>query len=215
MNLVLLGPPGSGKGTQAARLSKEVGLAHISTGDILREAVRQGTALGVQANNYMKSGQLVPDEVIIGIVQERLKQPDCAKGFLLDGFPRTIPQAEKLDQITQLDGVVSLDVSDEDCVQRLSGRRSCPGCGMSFHILYNQPKTAERCDRCGAALIQREDDKPETVLKRLQVYARQTEPLIQYYDRSGRLLRVDGSAAPENVYKELKNMIQSRISARR
>lgn len=215
MNLVLLGPPGSGKGTQAAQLSKDLGIAHISTGDILRESVRKGTELGLKAQACMKSGQLVPDDVIVGIVRERLQKPDCGKGFLLDGFPRTIPQAESLDRVTHLDAVISLEVTNEECVERLSGRRSCPNCGATYHVAFSPPKSAGKCDRCGTALIQREDDKPDTILKRLQVYERQTEPLIQYYQGSGQLVRVNGSLAPEVVYKELKNMIQSRISARR
>ncbi len=212
MNLVLLGAPGSGKGTQSSRLAKEFGIPQISTGDILREAVKNKTPLGQKAEEFMKSGRLVPDEVIIDIVQERLKQMDCVKGYILDGFPRTIPQAEKLDQLSMIQRALSLDVSEEECVTRLSGRLTCPQCKLTFNPSTNPPKKADSCDACGTKLILRDDDKPETVKKRLKVYNQQTEPLINFYKRSGRLLAVDGSKDPENVFKTLKNLLQSKIS---
>lgn len=213
MNLVLLGPPGSGKGTQGSRLAKELGIPQISTGDILREAVKNKTALGQQAQGYMKSGQLVPDEVIIGIAEERLKHADCAKGYILDGFPRTTPQAEKLDQFSRIHWVLSLGVTEEECVRRLAGRLTCPNCKLTYNPSTNPPKQAGVCDACATKLILREDDKPETVKQRLKVYNQQTEPLIKFYQASGRLLALDGSKDPENVFKTLKNLLQSKFSA--
>ena len=212
MNLSILGPPGSGKGTQAASLIKDLKIVHISTGDMLREAVRQKTPLGEQANGFMTSGKLVPDEVIIGIVKERISQSDCEKGFLLDGFPRTIPQAQKLDEMgPRLEFVISLEVTEEECLNRLANRLACK-CGMTYNLKSNPPKKAEECDRCHAPLVLREDDKPQTIKKRLQVYKTSTEPLVQYYRDSQRLLSIDAAQSPEAVYKQIMNLLKSNFS---
>ncbi len=213
MNLVLLGPPGSGKGTQGSRLVKELGIPQISTGDMLREAVKHKTPLGKKAEGYMKAGQLLPDDLIVGIVEERLQQDDCRKGYILDGFPRTVPQGEKLDEFSRVLAVISLGVTEEECVKRLAGRLTCPNCKLTFNPATNPPKKSDACDACGTKLILRDDDKPETVKNRLKVYNQQTEPLINFYKKSGRLVAVDGSKDPENVFKSLKNLLQSRISA--
>jgi adenylate kinase len=211
--LSILGPPGSGKGTQATGFAKDLGIVHVSTGDMLREAVKNGTPIGKQANEYMTSGRLVPDEVIIGAVQERIARPDCKGGVLLDGFPRTIPQAQMLDEKgPRLNFVISMEVSDEECAKRLVNRRTCTKCGEIYNILTRPPKQAEKCDKCGADLLQRSDDKPETVKNRLKVYNEQTQPLVAYYEKSGRLLRVDGTLSPEKVSQTLKNLIQSKVS---
>lgn len=211
--LSILGPPGSGKGTQATGFSRDLGIVHISTGDMLREAVKKGTPLGKQANEYMTSGRLVPDEVIIGVVKERIAQPDCAKGVLLDGFPRTIAQAERLDRMgPKLNHVISIEVPNEECAKRLVNRRSCSKCGAIYNLLTKPPKQADKCDQCGGALVQRSDDKAETVDNRLKVYAEQTQPLIDYYKKSDRLLRADGTLSPEKVSQNLKNLIQSKVS---
>ncbi|HEY8414917.1 MAG TPA: adenylate kinase, partial [Thermaerobacter sp.] len=190
MRWIFLGPPGAGKGTQAARLAERAGVPQISTGDMLRAAVRAGTPLGLEAKRYMDAGQLVPDDVTIAIVRERLAQDDCRRGFLLDGFPRTVPQAEGLAAALEelgvgLDGVLYFDVPDEVVVERLSGRRVCPECQATYHVRFDPPREAGRCDRCGAALVQRHDDREETVRERLAVYRRQTEPLVDYYHRAG------------------------------
>ncbi|MEW6725146.1 MAG: adenylate kinase [Bacillota bacterium] len=197
MRLVLLGPPGAGKGTQAKRLSQHFGVAHISTGDILRVNVRQGSPLGKEAAGYMDRGELVPDALIIRMVEERLHAPDCQKGFLFDGFPRTIPQAEALDALLDaqrqpLDRTVNIVVPDEVLVERATGRRTCPACGAMFHIRFDPPRQAGICDQCGAQLVQRQDDTEETVGNRLRVYHQQTAPLIDYYRRKGLLAEVDG-----------------------
>src|SRR3989338_1692811 len=211
MNLILLGPPGSGKGTQSSRLAKEFKLAHISTGEILREAVRSKSYLGEKANHYIHTGQLVPDEVMIEIVQERLNALDCKEGFLLDGFPRTIHQAEMLEAFTRIHLVVALKVEEEECVQRLASRKTCPGCGLTYNPVNHPPKKENVCDQCGAVLILRGDDKPETVRERLKVYVKLTAPLIEYYQRTGRLEFVDGTLAPDKILQNLKNMLQSKI----
>lgn len=213
MNLVLLGPPGSGKGTQGSRLGKTLGIPQISTGDMLREAVKNKTPLGQKAEGFMKSGQLLPDDLIIGIVEERLKQADCLKGYILDGFPRTIPQAQGLDKFSRIDWVLSLEVTEEECVRRLAGRLTCPQCKLTYNPSTNPPKKEGICDACSTKLILREDDKPETVKNRLQVYNRQTEPLIDFYRKSDRLIGVNGAEDPENVFKNLKNLLQFKISA--
>jgi adenylate kinases len=197
MRLVLLGAPGAGKGTQAVNLSEKLVIPHISTGDIFRANIKSGTPLGKMAKEYIDKGELVPDEVTIGIVKDRLSRDDCRKGFILDGFPRTIPQAESLDKVLSemsvaLDHVVDICVRDSDIVKRLSGRRVCPECGMSYHIDFGPPKKPDTCDGCGAKLIQREDDKEETVLNRLKTYHEQTEPLIGFYKSKGKLLVVEG-----------------------
>lgn len=208
-NLVFLGPPGAGKGTQAKRLAQELGLMHISTGDILREAVKKGTPLGKKAKEYMDKGELVPDDLIVALIEE-VMPPEG--GVIFDGFPRTIAQAEALDEMLSkkgmgIDAVVLFDVPDEVVVERLSGRRVCPSCGAVYHIKFNPPKNDEVCDRCGTNLIQRDDDREEVVRNRLEVYRRQTEPLIEYYERKGILIRLDASKEIEEVYQELKKVV--------
>lgn len=204
MKLVLLGAPGAGKGTQAVLLAEKLNIPHISTGDIFRSNIRNGTALGKKAKEYIDKGALVPDEVTIDIVKDRIEKPDCKDGFILDGFPRTIPQAECLDEILEgmgmaLDYVVNISIPDQDIIRRLSGRRVCPGCGATYHITGNPPVKAGVCDRCGNAVIHREDDKEETVMNRLETYHRQTEPLIEYYKNHGKLISVDGRKKMEDV----------------
>ena len=184
MRLILLGAPGAGKGTQAAALTQKFGIPQISTGDMLRAAVKAGTPLGLQAKQFMDAGALVPDDVIIGLVEERIKQPDCARGFLFDGFPRTIPQADAMrDAGVDIDYVVEIDVDDAEIIKRLSGRRVHPGSGRTYHVQFNPPKVAGKDDATGENLIQRDDDQEETVRKRLQVYHDQTKQLVDYYSR--------------------------------
>jgi len=195
--VVLLGPPGAGKGTQAKLLQDEFGAVQISTGDILRKAVADQTPLGQQAAGFINSGALVPDSVIVNLVAERLKEPDCARGFLLDGFPRTIPQAESLDEILKnagqnLNCVLSVQVARDIIVERLAGRRTCRQCGALCHVVFSPPKVEGVCDRCGGELYQREDDKEQTIANRLQVYEKQTAPLVQYYRERGLLRVIDG-----------------------
>lgn len=195
--VVLLGPPGAGKGTQAKLLQEEFGAVQISTGDILRQAVADKTALGGEAAAYISRGALVPDDLIVNLVAERLKEKDCARGFLLDGFPRTIPQAEGLDEILdkmglRLNGVLSVQVPENILIKRLAGRRTCRQCGALTHVAFNTPKTAGVCDRCGGELYQREDDKEETVAHRLEVYRAQTAPLVDYYQKRGLVRVIDG-----------------------
>lgn len=200
MRLIIMGAPGAGKGTQAARISKHLSIPAISTGDILREAIAAGTQMGEQAKSYIDQGQLVPDEVMIGIIKDRLTQDDCKNGYILDGFPRTIPQAEALDAMgADIDKVLSLEVSDERIVARMSGRRVCPQCGATFHTDHNPPKRAGICDQCGAELIRRKDDAPETVEARLTVFHNQTEPLKDYYRKSGKLVIAEGQEDVEDT----------------
>lgn len=216
LNLSILGPPGSGKGTQASGIVEKFGVVHISTGDMLREAVRNKTALGEKAQGFMNSGQLVPDELIIAMVQERIQRADCAKGFLLDGFPRTIPQAQKLDELgPRLDWVLSMEISEEECVKRLCSRKSCPQCSATYNVLTNPPKKTNQCDRCDSALVQRPDDRPETVLARLKVYNDQTAPLIDYFRKTNRLLSVNASLSLEAVCKQINNLLQSNVSSQK
>lgn len=193
MKLILLGAPGAGKGTQAEVISQHLGIPTISTGNIIREALKSGSEMGRKAKSFMDSGKLVPDDVVIGIIQERLAQPDCAKGFILDGFPRTIPQAEALDRMgIDIDRVVDIEVVDETIARRVSGRRVCPGCGATYHVDYKKPAVEGVCDRCSDTLVQRKDDQPDTVQERLNVYHEQTEPLKNYYAACGKLVIVEG-----------------------
>lgn len=215
MNLIFLGPPGSGKGTQAKMLVDKYGIPQISTGDILREAVKEGTPLGKEAKKYMDEGKLVPDEVVVGIVRERLKEPDCTKGFILDGFPRTIPQAEALDKTLQemgkgIDHVLSLEVDREELVRRLSGRRTCKKCGAMYHIIFDPPKKDGVCDRCDGELYQRDDDKEETIRERLRVYEEQTAPLIEYYRKKGLLRPIDGVGKIEEIFARVRETIEGK-----
>jgi adenylate kinase len=211
-NLILLGPPGAGKGTQASRIVAEYGIPHISTGDILRAAVKNRTPMGLEAKRNMDAGELVPDAVVIGIVQDRLQEPDTAGGFLMDGFPRTIAQAEALD--AALDGLdravtktVVLLVDEEDLVRRLTGRRICRVCQTPYHVLFNPPKREGVCDKCGGELYQRDDDSEATVRNRLEVYRNQTEPLIEYYDGVGVVARIDGAQDPDSVYEDIRTAL--------
>lgn len=197
MRLLFLGSPGAGKGTQARELAAELGVPQVATGDMLREALAQKTPLGLEAKRYMDAGALVPDEVVIGLIAERLREPDAERGFILDGFPRTIPQAEGLDRLLKdlgqgLDRVVYFDVSEPELRRRLTGRRSCPRCQAIFHLVSAPPRVEGRCDRCGSELVQREDDREATVRKRLEVYARQTAPLLDYYRDRHLLVSVTG-----------------------
>lgn len=204
MKLILLGPPGAGKGTQAEILINKLGVPQISTGDILRSAVKNGTPVGLKAKAFMDAGGLVPDDVIIGVVKERLTAPDCANGYIFDGMPRTIAQAEALDeQGVEIDAVVSLEVPDEVIVSRLGGRRTCPDCGMIFHIATKQPKTPDTCDACGAKLIIRKDDVEETIKNRLQTYHKETAPLIDYYAAKGKLKSINGNCGIDESTAEV------------
>ena len=208
MRVVFLGAPGVGKGTQADRIAAQCQVAKISTGDLLREAVRNQTALGLEAKRCMDQGNLVPDAVVIGLVREKLADPSCAKGFVLDGFPRTIPQAEALGTVLTskgiaLDRVVNFQVSRDDIVRRLSGRRSCPKCQATFHVDLAPPKVGGMCDRCGEPLVQRSDDRLDAIEMRLKVYDEQTAPLVRYYQERGLLLQLDGSGAVDVVFQHL------------
>ncbi|MBQ0092400.1 MAG: adenylate kinase [Clostridiales bacterium] len=208
MNLILFGPPGAGKGTQGEIICKQLGIPTISTGAMIRAAIKDGTDLGKQAEAIIAGGGLVPDEVVVGIVKERLSQEDCRNGFILDGFPRTIPQAEALDALgVKIDCVLNLEVSDETIVERMSGRRSCPGCGATYHVVYNPTKDGVHCDACGAELTQRSDDKPETVQNRLHVYHEQTEPLKEYYQNKQVLKTVVGKDTIEATTKLVKEAL--------
>ncbi len=193
MNLILMGAPGAGKGTQAEFICDQLQIPALSTGNILREAQKQGTELGLQAKSYMESGALVPDEVVIAIIKERLAEPDCEGGFILDGFPRTVPQAEALDAMgVQIDRVIDIEVADEKIQERLSGRRVCESCGASYHVMYKPSTVAGTCDKCGGNTVQRKDDHPDTIKERLSVYHTQTEPLKEYYQKTGKLVIVEG-----------------------
>ena len=208
MKLILLGAPGAGKGTQAEIISKKLNIPTISTGNILRAAVKNGTPVGLKAKEYMDAGKLVPDEVIIGVITERLQEPDCKDGYILDGVPRTIAQAEALEAAgIHFDHVVSLEVSDEEVEQRMTGRRTCLACGATYHIVANPPKKEGICDKCGAELILRDDDKPETVQKRLAVYHEQTQPLIDYYKAQGILKSVDGTKPMDEVFSAIVGIL--------
>ena len=200
MKLIFLGPPGAGKGTQAERISKLYGIAHISTGDMLRSQMREGTPLGAEAKGYIERGELVPDALIIAMVAERIKEADCENGFLFDGFPRTVAQAEALNDISDIDMVIDIAVPAERILERIGGRRMCSGCGAGYHTSTHHKDT---CEKCGSHLYIRDDDKPETVKNRIAVYERQTKPLIEYYTNRGNLSRVNGDDAPDNVYADV------------
>lgn len=217
LNLVFLGPPGAGKGTQAKILSRRYDIPQISTGDILRSAVKNETAMGKKAKEYMNAGALVPDDVVIGIVRERLDQPDTANGFILDGFPRTVPQAEALDTLLTslgkfLTSVLSFEVGREDLIERLVGRRTCPSCGAGFHVLFDPPTVEGICNSCGAGLIQREDDSRDTVVNRLDVYDRQTAPLKEYYRRSGLLAEIEGTGSIDQIQENIQSILSGYIA---
>ncbi len=202
MKLILLGAPGAGKGTQAEFISKKCNIPTISTGNIIRAALKNGTEMGKVAKSYIDAGELVPDEVVIGIVKERLSESDCTNGYILDGFPRTIPQAEALDQMGDtVDTVLSIEVEDDEIVKRMSGRRVCEKCGTSYHTEYKIPEKEGICNLCGGNLVIRKDDEPETVLNRLEVYHQQTEPLIAYYEAQGKLISVKGADTVEETTK--------------
>lgn len=208
MKIVMLGAPGAGKGTQAIKIADKYDIPHISTGDIFRANIKGGTELGQKAKSYIDKGELVPDEVTIGMLLDRIAQDDCKNGYVLDGFPRTIPQAESLtealkSQGDQIDFALNIDVPDEAIIKRMSGRRACPKCGATYHIVYAAPKTENICDKCGTELIIRSDDKPETVKDRLNVYHQQTEPLIAYYKTAGVLREVDGTQELPKVFEDV------------
>ena len=209
MRLILLGAPGAGKGTQAEIISKELKIPTISTGNILRAAMREGTPVGVLAKSYVDAGKLVPDEVIIRIVQERLSLPDCENGYILDGFPRTIPQAEAMEQLgIDIDCALSIEIEDETIVSRMSGRRTCKNCSQTFHIVSNPPKQEGICDFCGGELTIRKDDAPETVKARLQIYHDETEPLKAFYESRGKLVSIDNQPTIEATTAEIRKALE-------
>lgn len=213
MNIILMGLPGAGKGTQADSIVEKYDTPHISTGDMFRAAISEGTELGIKAKSYMDQGALVPDEVTIGIVRERLSKSDCDNGFLLDGFPRTVPQAQALDELLadmdrKIEHVLNIEVAEEELVKRLTGRRICKVCGTSYHLLFNPPKVDNKCDKDNGDLYQREDDNPETVKNRLEVNMTQTAPLLAFYDEKGVLSNVDGQQDIGDVFKELDAILQ-------
>ena len=205
MNLIFLGPPGAGKGTHAQRLMQELDIPQISTGDMLRAAIKAETEMGLSAKGFIDRGELVPDDVVIGIVKERLRQDDCRKGYILDGFPRTVYQAEALDTFAQIDAVLDLEVEDAVIIDRLSGRRVCSACGNTSHLHSLNGKTT--CEKCGGAMIQRQDDQPETVRNRLQVYQAQTFPLINYYQKKGKLCTVQGIGTVDENHRAIREAL--------
>ena len=206
MNIIFLGPPGAGKGTQAQRVCSALNIPQISTGDILRRAMKEQTLTGVKAKAYIDAGKLVPDEVIIDIVKDRLAQSDCAGGYILDGFPRTVPQAEALEGIAAIDAVIELDVADEKLIERLSGRRVCLKCGATYHVSRLNGET--KCADCGDTLIQRDDDKAETVLNRLTVYHNQTAPLVDFYQKRGMLKVIDGAQDMDTIFASIMDIVR-------
>ena len=212
MKIIMLGAPGAGKGTQAKKIAAKYDIPHISTGDIFRANIKNGTELGNKAKTYMDQGLLVPDELVVDLVVDRVQQDDCKNGYVLDGFPRTIPQAEALDKALaefgdKIDYAVNVDVPDENIINRMSGRRACLNCGATYHIVYNPSKKEGICDTCGQQLVLRDDDKPETVKKRLSVYHDQTQPLIDYYKNEGILAEVDGTKDMEEVFQDIVNIL--------
>lgn len=212
MNIILIGPPGAGKGTQAKRMIDRLGVPQISTGDMFRAAVKDGTPMGIKAKEYMDKGALVPDDVVIGVVDERFQKPDAKKGFVLDGFPRTLEQAKALDGLMdrmsmKLDHVVVIEVPDDYLVKRLTGRRTCKGCGYMHHIEFDPPKDESTCDKCGGELYQRDDDQEETIRERLTTYHKQTSPLVDYYSKKGIVRKIDGTGSMEDVQDAVKAAI--------
>ncbi len=212
MKIIMLGAPGAGKGTQAKMISEKYDIPHISTGDIFRANIKNGTELGKKAKSYMDQGLLVPDELVVDLVVDRVNKDDCVKGYILDGFPRTIPQAEALDAALgedKIDYAIDIEVPDENIITRMSGRRACVGCGATYHIVYNPTKTEGICDACGEKLILRDDDKPETVQKRLDVYHEQTQPLIDYYKKAGCLVEMDGTVDIQVVFDNIIKVLEA------
>ena len=212
MKIIMLGAPGAGKGTQAKMIAEKCGIPHISTGDIFRANIKNGTELGAKAKEYMDKGLLVPDELVCDLVVDRIQQADCEKGYILDGFPRTIPQAEALENALnaieqKLDYAIDIDVPDENIINRMSGRRACVGCGATYHVLFNPTKVEGKCDVCGESLILRDDDKPETVKKRLDVYHAQTQPLIDFYTERKVLVEVDGTQSMDKVFDDIMKIL--------
>ncbi|KPJ83731.1 MAG: adenylate kinase [Gemmatimonas sp. SG8_17] len=206
-NVVFLGPQGSGKGTVIGKIKDAYGVPHISTGDMFRDALKEGTEFGKKAREYMNRGELVPDDVTCGMVRERVARDDCAAGFMLDGFPRNLSQAEALSQITSIDAAVLIDVPEAVSLERLSGRRQCRECGTIFHLVFVPPKNDGVCDKCGGELYQRDDDKPEAIKERLAIYRSETMPITDYYDRAGVLVTVDGSGTPDEVAAQVKEKL--------
>lgn len=212
MKIIMLGAPGAGKGTQAKMIAAKYGIPHISTGDIFRANIKNGTELGAKAKEYMDKGLLVPDELVVDLVIDRFKEPDCEKGYVLDGFPRTIPQAEALDKALtaigeSVDYAINVEVPDENIINRMGGRRACVGCGATYHVVYSPTKVEGKCDTCGADLIIRDDDKPETVKNRLSVYHEQTQPLIDYYTEKGIIAEVDGTVDMNDVFDAIVKIL--------
>ena len=214
MKIVMLGAPGAGKGTQAKMIADKYSIPHISTGDIFRANIKEGTPLGAKAKEYMDKGLLVPDELVCDLVVDRIQQDDCKNGYILDGFPRTIPQAEALtDALSKISDkveyAINVEVPDENIVNRMGGRRACVGCGATYHVKYNPPKVEDVCDKCGEKLILRDDDKPETVQKRLDVYHEQTQPLIDYYTKQGVIAEVDGTVDMTEVFDNIVKLLEA------
>lgn len=212
MKIIMLGAPGAGKGTQAKKIAEKYGIPHISTGDIFRANIKQGTELGKKAKTYMDQGLLVPDELTVDLVIDRIQQEDAKNGYILDGFPRNIPQAQCLDEALaklndKIDYAINVEVPDENIINRMGGRRACVGCGATYHVEYNPPKTEGICDICGEKLILRDDDKPETVKKRLNVYHEQTQPLIDYYSKAGVMKEVDGTVVMDDVFAAIVQIL--------
>lgn len=213
MNIILFGPPGAGKGTQAQFIVESFGIPQISTGDMLRAAVKAQSPLGVAAKSIMDAGGLVSDEIVLGLVKERIAEPDCRNGFILDGFPRTTPQADALTSLLDgvgkhIDHVISLEVDSDEIVQRLSGRRTCPSCGKGYHVAYDAPKVSGICDACGSALVQRNDDRVETVQNRLDVYRQQTSPLKEYFEQRGLMRHIDGNGTIQDIQRQICTLLK-------